>query len=304
LRDEQDAIQRIAHEILAEEAIKNEALQDHIRIQYDKSFHDENDANFSACRFYTCSHPGVVRENNEDSVLTARMQFLTSKNAYPFAMAAVADGMGGLALGEMASAQALTSMHTFMNARIAEYVRDQLPEPQDIAHHICLAIRNANEAIYQRALDLDERMGSTLTFFFLVGQHAFIANLGDGRGYRIVAKENRIEPITTDHSLVGRLLEMNQISKEEAKTHPRRHEIYRMLGLNENVSVDIEIRRVLKDEIYLLVSDGLWEPVDDADILKTIQSHTDMQKAIENLVDMANQRGGEDNASIVLIEFI
>jgi PPM family protein phosphatase len=257
---------------------------------------------FSCYRFYTASQVGKVKESNQDSMYTAELKWYNNNSITHCGMAIIADGMGGLAAGEKASAAAISSISTFMQARFAEYLKDGLPNRNQVLEHINNAVQNANIVVKNRGIELGEEIGTTLTLTVLIGGTAYLAHVGDSRAYIINKEAGTIEKITRDHSLVARLVEMGHLSEKEAKTHPRRNEIYRMLGLRDELEVDTFWRIIDEKTIILLLTDGLWEFVDDSDILAEMLEHIDLSSAAESLANRANSSGGLDNISIIIIE--
>jgi protein phosphatase len=293
---------QISEEIIANENLQNDLLEDHMNIDTEEGVPAKEQPNFIRYSFYASSHTGKVKQINEDSLFSSEVKIFSKGNLIHFGMAAVADGMGGLSMGELASSMVLTSMNTFMHARIAEYTQEEFFDRKKIIEDIKTAMQNANERLFQLGLEKGTSMGSTLTFLFLSGNEAYMGHVGDSRGYIFNHSENSIKKITRDHSLVGRLVEMEHITDKEAKNHPRRNEIYRMMGLKEKISIEISCRKMSPNESILLMSDGLWEAVDDDDIQKELQNNEDTQKALDRLVELANENGGHDNISIMLIK--
>ena len=142
--------------------------------------------------------------------------------------------------------------------------------------------------------------GTTLTCAFLLGTNAFLAHVGDSRAYLI--SRNTIRQITTDHSLVNRLIELGQITPEEAKTHPQSNVLYRALGRPGNLEVDTYLQSLPDDSALLLCSDGLWGMVPDDEILDIITMAPSPQLACRRLIARANEHGGEDNITAVLTQ--
>jgi protein phosphatase len=129
----------------------------------------------------------------------------------------------------------------------------------------------------------------------------YIANVGDSRGYRI--RRNKMEQMTTDHSLVGEQIRAGMIRPKEAKEHRLKNIITRSVGFQEAVEVDVEARAVKAGDIYLLCSDGLYNMVEDDEILDVFLHH-DLKEGTKHLVDIANSRGGDDNITLVLAKVV
>ncbi len=146
-------------------------------------------------------------------------------------------------------------------------------------------------------------LGATVTAALIVDGQAFIANVGDSRTYLV--RDGKIERVTRDHSLVERLVEMEQIAPEEVYDHPSRNLIYRSLGAgHSDVDVDIFIERLQPGDVLLLCCDGLWEMIRDPDILRIITENEDVEQACDRLISTANENGGEDNITAVLVRCV
>lgn len=306
--DEIEVINMLSDEILAEESIfKGNSSKDTNKLTV---IPDEIAArvfkDFSYYQFYTLSNPGMVRENNQDSIFTGDFKFYSANRVISAGIGIVADGMGGLSYGETASTASISSVSTYMYARLSEYVMNNQfqasPHSEIILGHIRDAIQNANNIVIEKGRELGEEIGTTLTLAFIFGGIAYFGHVGDSRAYLINRSNKTIEQITKDHSLIGRLVEMGKMTEEEAKTHPRRNEIYRMLGLRNEVQVDTYYRIINKDSIIVLMSDGLWEFVKDEDLFNEIINSNDLSRSANNLIDLANKNGGLDNISVAIIK--
>jgi PPM family protein phosphatase len=164
------------------------------------------------------------------------------------------------------------------------------------------AIQLANRAIlrYGEQQTGARGLGSTVTVALVQNDQAYIANVGDSRTYLL--RDKQLTPVTRDHSLVARLVESKQIEPEDVYTHPQRNLIYRSLGAgHKNIEVDIFHETLHAGDSLLLCSDGLWEMVRQQDLLKMLSEQSSPQKICENLIDMANANGGEDNITAVVV---
>ncbi len=171
-----------------------------------------------------------------------------------------------------------------------------------VEEQLVLAVQNANRAIvrYGEQQAAARGLGSTVTVALVQNDQAYIANVGDSRTYRL--RGNQLLPITRDHSLVARLVESNQITAEEVYTHPQRNLIYRSLGAgHKNVEVDVFHEVLQPGDTLLLCSDGLWEMVHQEELLKTLQEQASPQVLCDKLIEMANESGGEDNITAVVV---
>lgn len=292
----------IAEELVAEEEIKTQEPQ-HKVTSLTSSMEAPEGMNYFRCyQFYSHSDKGKVKETNQDSLFFSSVTTITADKKILFGMASVADGMGGLAQGEIASAKAIAAMQPYMYARIAEYISEGVPDRETIIEHVTAAIQNANRAVFQQGLEQQARIGTTLTYVFLVGRDAYVGQVGDSRAYVIDSRDGSLVKLTNDHSLVGKMVELGNLTESESHKHPRKHEIYRMLGLRERISVDIYTRKIQPDEYILLVSDGLWECVEEVEIQKEFHRRANLQEVAEALVNLANEKGGGDNISVLIIQ--
>ncbi len=166
------------------------------------------------------------------------------------------------------------------------------------------AIDKTNSSILRHARENPDTagLGSTVTLAVVAGSLAIVANLGDSRTYLI--RDGEIARLTQDHSLVATLIAMGYITDDEAYTHPQRNLIYRSLGSDTEAQPDISVQRLKPDDTLILCSDGLWDMVRDDAILSTVTDAPDPQSAAEHLVDLANDNGGDDNISVIVIRLI
>jgi serine/threonine protein phosphatase PrpC len=161
------------------------------------------------------------------------------------------------------------------------------------------AVEDANAAVCQVNQRDKTDMGSTITGFMVVGDYAYILNVGDSRTYMM--RGGQIYQLTNDHSLVGQLVAGGLISPDEVYTHPQRSQIFRSLGDKLNVQVDIFKQQLHPGDILLSCSDGLWEMVRNPQIESILNNAPDPQVACTQLIEAANTNGGEDNVSAVVV---
>ena len=232
---------------------------------------------------------GQERGHNEDSVLA-------DTPADHTALLAVADGMGGHAAGDVASQLAIDTLR-------AEFLSDDRAFPPRDAweDRLSTAMTEANETIRTHGDGNRDRsgMGTTLVAALIEGDTAVVGNVGDSRAYTVTGEE--IEQVTVDHSLVQQLVDQGQISQADAADHPQRNVISQSLGTDE--TVDPDFFEVTAAETLLLCSDGLTEEVTDETISEIVSTADSVDAAADQLVDRANENGGSDNISVVLVEF-
>lgn len=248
------------------------------------------------------SDVGMVREGNEDSIGVKDLDFVNLSRQRGIGLYIVADGMGGVNAGEVASAISIDEGMAVLEDRLNFSQLENAADPGEIINQaLTAAVKRANLRIYEtgRGDEVLSGMGTTMTAAVVFGQTLYVGHVGDSRAYVI----NRwgIEKVSRDHSLVGRLVEIGQITEEEALVHPQRNLIYRALGTYPNVEVDTYQRSLKLGDWVLLCSDGLTGHVKDAELQSIVLEHSDPQLAAQHLVNLANLRGGEDNISVVLV---
>ena len=233
---------------------------------------------------------GLIRTENQDSSRKVPEDSLDLNHPRGI-LFIMADGMGGHAGGKTASGMAIHKIGDFFSSEESDNTREVLSH----------ALQNANHDIYQRAHETPELygMGTTCTALLLKKDCAYIAHVGDSRAYRI-NREN-IWQLTQDHSHVAEMQRLGILSEKEAKNHPERSVLTRALGTAPKVKVDIiENLPIRNDEYFLLCTDGLAKISDKE--LKEIVLTNQPQKASEKLVELANKRGGHDNATVQIIK--
>ncbi|MBI1785290.1 Stp1/IreP family PP2C-type Ser/Thr phosphatase [Candidatus Sumerlaeota bacterium] len=242
------------------------------------------------------SDVGLKREHNEDSILLSK----------ELGLFAVADGMGGHAAGEVASRLTVTNMLDFVRrleqekgALNDQTAQEGLSPGEKILY---LAISNANKRLCVMSEENSSYfgMGTTVAAIYVVGDQIHIAHVGDSRVYRL--RDNTLELLTQDHSWVNEQLQKNVLSEDEARNHRWRNVITRALGNRADVEIDIKTVEAKEGDLYLLCSDGLTTMVDDAGIARTLVANgPNLEKSCAELVRAANDAGGHDNVSVVLI---
>ena len=244
---------------------------------------------------------GMVRNLNEDSLFTMEVNRVQQSVSQPLGVYVVADGMGGHAAGEIASG---AIVNTIAEKTLADLMPGQLGNGpnQDRREWLRGAVEAANRKVYDLRKTAGTDMGSTLVSAVVDGNKAYVAHVGDSRAYLI--NEQGIRQITTDHSLVERLIATNQITREEARHHPQRNVIYRTIGDKLKLDVDLSVHNLKPGDALLLCSDGLSGMVEDAQIYQIVRSAASPQAACDALIDAANAAGGEDNVSAVIVTIV
>lgn len=255
------------------------------------------------------SDAGDVRrsEPNEDSTLVLQLQRVHESMSTPAGVFFMADGLGGHDNGQLASRMTVNIIAERMTRELLsaplqtekEGAEVKPLEEDDLVGLLRGTIEEANQALCKKNQRDETDMGSTLTGCMIVGEHAYIVNVGDSRTYMV--RGGQIYQLTTDHSLVGQMVASGLIEPDDVYTHPARSQIYRSLGDKPNVQVDIFQQQLLPGDILLSCSDGLWEMVRNPQIESILNSAPDPQTACTQLIDAANANGGEDNVSAVIV---
>lgn len=234
--------------------------------------------------------PGKVRLHNEDNGGV----FLNQSGQK---IAIVADGMGGHRAGDVASHL------TIMKLKEKWEETNQIDSAEQAENWFRENIKLVNLTVFQHAQNHQEceGMGTTIVAVILTELFSTIAHIGDSRCY--ILNESGFSQITEDHSLVNELVRTGQISKEDAENHPRKNVLTRALGTE--VFVDMDVKTIVFEEgdVLLLCSDGLSNKVHDHEIANTLKTEKSPEAKAATLIDLANEYGGEDNISLVIIEF-
>ena len=242
---------------------------------------------------------GQERSLNEDSLLTLGTSSVYRSAGTPVGLFAVADGMGGHSAGDVASQLTIQALEQRAVSEVLSpsTTGESLPDPRQ---WIANAVQAANQSVHDHRKTAGTDMGTTLVIALVVGNVATIGNVGDSRAYLLC--EDGIAQITTDHSLVERLVATGQITKEEAAYHPQRNVIYRVIGDKPRTEPDLFEQPLASGEALLLCSDGLSGMIPDDQMWRTWRAATSPQEACDQLVDAANQAGGMDNITAVIVQ--
>lgn len=253
-------------------------------------------------------HVGKVRRGspNEDSLFAMQGISTCKDQLMPFGLLIVADGMGGHAYGREASHIAIqTVTNAVMQDMLSGDTRAEGPDDTWFTSMLIRGIEQANQAICAFSEKVEKgketEMGTTITAALIINTTAYVVNVGDSRTY-LYREGEGLSQITKDHSLVARLVEIEQIEPDDVYTHPQRNQIYRCVGNRGGIDVDWFIVTVRRGDRLLLCSDGLWEMVRDAMIEQIMGSKATVAVVSERLVRAALQGGGTDNISVVVAE--
>ncbi len=260
-------------------------------------------------RLFARTDVGQVREHNEDNFLVAdlsrRSRGLLDANratalGHQGSLFAVCDGMGGAAAGEIASQLAVDIIYEKMVEGLEETT--VLPR-DDLARRLVRAVELAGLRIFHEAkADRSRRgMGTTVTAAALVDNHLFLAQVGDSRGY--ILRKGELVQVTRDQSLVNQLIEAGQLTEEEAETFEHNNIILQALGTSDTVQVDLTYVELQQGDLLMLCSDGLSGMVRPDEIRELLQSEKDPLELCKGLTDRANQAGGHDNITVIVVQF-
>ncbi len=246
----------------------------------------------------SCTDPGMVRSHNEDSIASDAANGLV----------VLADGMGGYNAGEVASGMATTVVTTEVQQLLAKIQPHELdPEtksplgPRMIREQVI----KANTSIYQAAQSQPQYagMGTTLVVCLFYDNKILVAHLGDSRLYRM--RDGKFSQVTRDHSLLQEQIDSGIITAEQAKHAAHKNLVTKALGIDPSVEPEVREYEAKTGDVYLLCSDGLCDMVDDEDIGMTLSAlGANLKLAAQQLVQMANDNGGKDNVSVILVRVL
>lgn len=239
-------------------------------------------------RVFAKTDVGKARDTNEDF-------YYISNEEDSLKIYILADGMGGYNGGEIASKLAAMSIKGYIESNFDKIEH----EKENILELIRSAIEYANMVVYEKAKENEElqNMGTTIEVCLIYNNRAFIGHVGDSRIYRI--RKNIIRKITQDHSYVQQLVKDGTITKEEAIHHPKKNMLMKALGCTPFVEPDVTVKGFLKDDIIVMCSDGLTNMVTEQEIYENVTTNTNEPSI--TLVNRANEMGGYDNITVVVI---
>lgn len=239
-------------------------------------------------KVFAKSDIGKAREMNQDS-------YYVSQPSENVGLYIVADGMGGYNGGEIASSLAITSAKNYVETNFSKIEHNK----EAISELIKNSIEYANMVVYEKSKESEELqgMGTTIEVVLVFNNRAFIGHIGDSRVYRI--RKEFIRRLTTDDSYVQKLVKDGTITKEEAIHHPKKNMLMKALGCTSFVEPIVTVKGFLKDDIIVITSDGLTNMVSDEEIYKIIKE--DINSASDRLIEMANDAGGLDNITIIIV---
>jgi len=268
-------------------------------------------------KFGALTDTGKVRGNNEDHFLVARLSKsmqvcktslpgegktqLSEEEGY---LMVVADGMGGAAAGERASALAVGSVESFVLNTLKWFLHLSGRDEHALLAELRQCLERADRTVIERARRNSalQGMGTTLTMAYSVATDLYIVHAGDSRAY--LFREGELEQLTSDHTVVQTLIDGGAISPEDARRHKRRNVVTNVIGgSGEGVFAEIHKLALLDGDTLLYCTDGLTQPVDDDAIAEVLEHHPDPDDACAALVDLALGRGGPDNVTAVVARY-
>jgi PPM family protein phosphatase len=252
-------------------------------------------------RVVSCQSTGMERSHNEDTLFVFQTYLDGIDNGMSLGLYLVADGMGGHQNGEVASHLAAQGAGQFLMEQLVNPLIFEHKgfKEEDISALLTQAVEQAQSLVRQRV----PGGGTTLTLALIMGDRVFTAHVGDSRLY-LIRKDGFLSLQTKDHSLVKRLVDLGEITEAEAAVHPQRNVLYKALGQSDALVPDLDQFKIAPEEGLLLCSDGLWGLVNDQKIKMTLSSNTDLNKAACELVRLANEAGGPDNISVIIVKRI
>jgi serine/threonine protein phosphatase PrpC len=232
---------------------------------------------------------GRARSNNEDSVAVDA----------DTSLAVLADGMGGYNAGEVASNMATS----FIVSELGRWLREASAQAgdQDVRRAMDICVDNANRAIFNAANSNPQYagMGTTLVVAVFRAGRLLVGHVGDSRAYRLRA--GRLQQITRDHSLLQEQIDAGLITPEQAAFSANKNLVTRAVGVEDTVLLETHQHEVMPGDLYLLCSDGLSDMLEDSTIQQILQSHDSLESCCKSLIEAANDAGGKDNISVILV---
>ena len=240
---------------------------------------------------YAKSDIGKARQTNQD-------YFYISDTLNDVKLYILADGMGGYKGGEIASQMATTCVKKYIENNYKEISKDR----DSLIQLVGSSMEYANMVIYEKSKENKdlEGMGTTLEICLVHNNKVYIGHVGDSRIYRV--RKQFIRKLTQDHSYVQKLVKDGKITEAEAETHPKKNMLMKAIGCSAFVEPDVSVKGFLKDDILVMTSDGLTNMVTKEQLFNTVQGN--IERAPGKLVDLANENGGIDNITVVVIKNI
>lgn len=242
---------------------------------------------------------GNVKRTNQDNVLVK----VGDGSSGEFGLFIVADGMGGLAAGEVASRIIVDEFSQWWDQRLSIILyEDENADFNLISSELNTLITDINKKIIDFGISINEKVGSTLSMLFIYGDKYLIKHIGDSRVYMI---NNSMIKLTEDHSWVAQQVREGKMTREEAKNHPKRNILTRCIGVMDNIEIFESIGDISPGDDFLLCSDGFYNFLDEDEVYNFVVSYKnedeDIQKGIVSLLERVKQRGAHDNISVIVV---
>ena len=245
---------------------------------------------------------GKVRSHNEDGIFVFLGEQQSDNPVPPFGLFVLADGMGGHQAGEVASALASRVVAGHLMAQVylpllsAQERSSTQPSLTEVMEQ---AVALANRYVSQTL----PGSGTTLTCCMVWGGRLFVGHVGDSRAY-LCSANGEVQQLTQDHSVVSKLVEIGQLTHEEAAVHPQRNMLYRAVGQGSILDVDVLTHSLRPGDQILMCSDGLWGAISDEELWQIVNRAPTLNDACMDLVAAANEAGGNDNISVILVKIL
>ncbi len=239
-------------------------------------------------RYSAGTDKGKVRDRNEDNNIVI--------DCDSYKVFAVADGMGGMDFGDLASSIAMECIKKELSD-----CKKQSFNKSEMKKQFVRIFNLINSEIIKECFEKKSvtGMGTTLSVCIIVDDMLYISHMGDSRIY--IIREDKVIQITKDHSYVEELIDSGRITREQAKSHPNRNIITRALGLDREIDVDTDTFELFKGDRVVLCTDGLTNAVEDHEIVELVIEAAGPEEAVKKLIDKANERGGRDNITVQLL---
>ena len=240
---------------------------------------------------YAKSDVGKARQTNQD-------YYYKSDSADEVQLYILADGMGGYQGGELASSMAVASVKSYVENNFKQTPKDK----DSLVQLVGSSMEYANMVIYEKSKENKELegMGTTLEICLIYNNRVYIGHVGDSRIYRV--RKEIIRKLTQDHSYVQKLVKDGKITKEEAEIHPKKNMLMKAIGCSAFVEPDVAVKGFLKDDTLVMTSDGLTNMVKQEEIFNVVKGN--IEKAPSRLIEKANDNGGLDNITVIVIKNI
>ena len=241
---------------------------------------------------------GKIRENDEDSVFYSSLHGISEGVDNSITLGIVADGMGGGENGEIASRYAV---HVLLK-NVNDMVIKSNFSPDIIKQVLLKSIAEANELVSKYIKDHGVKtMGTTVTAALIKSDTVYVVNIGDSRTY-LISKDGNVKKKTKDHSYVQELVDGGYLDESKVRSHPQRNIVTRVVDGTDDANPDFYQWQIFKGDSVVLCCDGMWEPLDDRVIAKTVSTEGNLQEKVRLLVDAANELDGSDNISVIVLK--